>query len=527
MKHSLITTSFILLSAVALSACIGCQTNGEEYTVSVPSPAGIVQITNDLHQAYNPYLPSWEYIPDGEPHVFGDRLYVYGSHDAFNGSDFCINDYVGWSAPLTDLSDWRFEGVIYKATQDPRNADGDYHMCAPDCVQGKDGRYYIYYQLHKLQCTSVAVADSPAGPFEFYGYVQHPDGEPWGEKRGDSFVFDPAVLVDDDGKVYCYAGFAPTDYMRYVFKLRGNKVDGAVCLRLGDDMKTVIGEESFIVPGAKKAEGTAFEGHGFFEASSIRKIGAKYYYVYSSELSHELCYAVSDFPDKDFQYGGTIVSIADLGYKGNQALLNYTGNTHGGMVDIEGQWYIFYHRQTNKIKCSRQGCAEKIEILPNGTIPQVEVTSCGLNKGPLSGKGVYEARIACNLNGKDGILNSDDARKKDKNNDYPFFTQTGADRENTPDQFIANMKDGAWCGFKYFLFRGDESNIKVYVCGDATGTFKVSLKPGAEPVAEIAIQPTDHWVDFSADIKLPDGIAPLYFTYEGEGSLNFYAFEIR
>ena len=32
-------------------------------------------------QAFNPYLPSWEYIPEGEPYVFGDRVYVYGSHD--------------------------------------------------------------------------------------------------------------------------------------------------------------------------------------------------------------------------------------------------------------------------------------------------------------------------------------------------------------------------------------------------------------------------------------------------------------
>ena len=34
----------------------------------------------------NPYLPSWEYIPDGEPRVFGDRIYIYGSHDTA-GSD--------------------------------------------------------------------------------------------------------------------------------------------------------------------------------------------------------------------------------------------------------------------------------------------------------------------------------------------------------------------------------------------------------------------------------------------------------
>ena len=55
-------------------------------------------------QAFNPYLPSWEYIPDGEPYVFGDRVYVYGSHDYFNGYVFCMGDYMGWSAPVNDLS---------------------------------------------------------------------------------------------------------------------------------------------------------------------------------------------------------------------------------------------------------------------------------------------------------------------------------------------------------------------------------------------------------------------------------------
>lgn len=75
-------------------------------------------------QAVNPYLPSWEYVPDAEPRVFGDRVYIYGSHDLFNGADFCLGDYVCWSAPLDNLGDWKYEGVIYKASQDPRNKKG-------------------------------------------------------------------------------------------------------------------------------------------------------------------------------------------------------------------------------------------------------------------------------------------------------------------------------------------------------------------------------------------------------------------
>ena len=124
----------------------------------------------------NPYLPSWEYVPDGEPHLFGDRVYVYGSHDAFGAPIFCVNDYVCWSAPKDDLSDWRFEGVIYRKTQDPGNRLGIRSLYAPDVTQGPDGRYYLYYAFDFLGEMGVAGCDSPAGKYEFYGKVRHKDG---------------------------------------------------------------------------------------------------------------------------------------------------------------------------------------------------------------------------------------------------------------------------------------------------------------------------------------------------------------
>jgi hypothetical protein len=76
-------------------------------------------VTGMKKQGFNPYLPSWEYIPDGEPYLFNGRVYVYGSHDKFNGHVYCLGDYVCWSAPQDDLSDWRYEGVIYPKTNDP------------------------------------------------------------------------------------------------------------------------------------------------------------------------------------------------------------------------------------------------------------------------------------------------------------------------------------------------------------------------------------------------------------------------
>ena len=89
-------------------------------------------------QAVNPYLPLDEYVPDGEPRVFGDRLYIFGSHDRSHGRKFCMNDYVGWSAPCDNLADWRYEGVIYRKTDDPNNIEKE-AMYAPDVVADRTG----------------------------------------------------------------------------------------------------------------------------------------------------------------------------------------------------------------------------------------------------------------------------------------------------------------------------------------------------------------------------------------------------
>lgn len=86
-------------------------------------------------QVYNPFLPLNEYIPDGEPHVWGDRVYHYGSHDKEGGYTFCMQDYVVYSAPVKDLTSWRCEGITYRASQDPAYPELKY-MYAPDVVGG-------------------------------------------------------------------------------------------------------------------------------------------------------------------------------------------------------------------------------------------------------------------------------------------------------------------------------------------------------------------------------------------------------
>lgn len=476
-------------------------------------------------QAVNPFLPSWEYIPDGEPRLFGDRVYLYGSHDRYGGTKFCMNDYVCWSAPADDLSDWRYEGVIWRRTDDIGNRDGQLELYAPDCVQGPDGRYYLYYFLGKQSLIGVAVCSEPAGRFRFYGYVHYSDGVRLGEREKDTVQFDPGVYVEGD-QVFLYTGWCPA--VHEIHLSWGTKVNrsGAQVTRLEPDMITIKEAPKTIVPGIRRAGKTAFAAHPFFEASSMRKIKGKYYFIYSSHQGHELCYAVSDHPDRGFRFGGVLVSNGDIGLPGHtnpRTASNFTGNTHGSILELNGKYYIFYHRQTDRSQYSRQACAEELVMEADGRFRQAEMTSCGLNGRPLRGTGSYEARIACNL------------QKRRGNRFYlcfrflhPLelsFRQTGGDREDLPDQYIACMGNGCRAGFKYFRFSGSENRISVAFRGMAKGHFVVT--DGEQCAARIPVTPSVRWKQKEGRLRIRPGVRPLYFIYIGKGKIDFRQFSIR
>jgi len=532
-------------------------------------------------QVFNPYLPSYEYIPDGEPHVFGERVYIYGSHDRFHGAEFCLNDYICYSADVRDLSEWRYEGVIFKKEQDPRNQnipadapapkpgfsadkenlmDGDLNhpgihaLFAPDVVQGSDKRFYLFYCLDYLNGIGVAVCDEPAGEYVFLDFVRHKDGSILGEREGDLWQFDPGIFVDVDDTVYLYSGNGP------IRKEQENRHSiSSQVMKLEDDMVTIKEEPERLLPGILESEGTGFEGHEFFEASSIRRIHNKYYLVYSSVRSHELCYAISDQPDKGYQFGGTLIDIGDVFLDGRPEIetLNCLGNTHGGIECINGKWYVFYHRQSNRTSYSRQGCAEQIEIQEDGSIKQKEITSCGLNGGPLEGKGCYPAYICCQLTGKkpeNRFFSHPSVIKME----YPFLTQDipdvnpseemdRMDREN-PIQYIKNVAEDTVIGYKYFACK-DISKVCLWVRGNATGDMKVLCRPmisendkGKNKAEQgylsnednmrecgsvaINLQDDDGWQTALGTLTIPQGIHALYFAYHGEGSLSLSKFEL-
>lgn len=472
----------------------------------------------------NPFLPGWEYIPDVEPRVFGDRLYIYGSHDRFGGQGYCENEYVVWSAPLSDLTEWRMSPHRYFLEDDPSNTDKTQKGFAPDVVQGPDGRYYLYYCLSGTRQVSVAVSDSPDGPFTYLDLIREIDGTPYGGRPGSVFAFDPGILQDDDGTQWLYLGSAPVGDWRKRLEPTGMLIDGGYCVRMRD-MLTMEGETTLVLPGPCVAEGTGFEQHAFFEAISPRKIGGRYYLLYSSVLSHELCWAASDRPDGGFRFGGTVVSIGDVGLSPEP--LNYLGNTHGGMAQINGQWYVFYHRQTNLCQFARQCCAEPVHFDAEGNILQSPLTSGGL-EGVLPADGPHEARTACHLSSYKGTCVYSSRQPQPQMEDcHPYFTQSGSDRELLGDQHIARLSDGAWACFRWYAFTGAESSITLWARGAFEGTVQISLARGGDPVASVPVHPSADWQPFSGELSVPAGQHALYLTWQGTGHGDLTAFVIN
>ena len=479
----------------------------------------------------NPLFPLNEYVPDGEPHVFGDRVYLYGSHDEEGGTRFCMRDYTVWSAPVSDLTQWTNHGITYKKSQDPRSKNGclvDFY--APDCVCGNDGRYYLYYfaagpNTAAFGPMSVAVSDNPAGPFEYLADIRYNDGTPVLKY----LTNDPAV-INDGGRVYLYYGWGlGRDFRNKVFRPLYNFVLHKLCNRplkvikstlpsilscavvaLEDDMCTVKGEPKAVLDSKTSApKDSLLYRHAFYEAPSIRKFGDWYYLIYSSGENNELAYAMSRFPDHGFEYKGVLISNSDLGYKGNTKPKMPAGTIHGSVELINGEYYVFYHRCTNDTDFSRQACAEKIAMNADGTFNMAEVTTQGIGQ-PLISQGQYPAALCCNLYNKN---------KNYKKGRRAIITAMGG------QSFISRISDGTVIGYKYFDLRG-KCTLSV-ASRNARGCFKISTSPQSGGLGAIALNPSDEWAETSAEINFPCGTEALYFIYEGKSGAEFLKFGFK
>ena len=457
MKQKNIMKTVCLLGATACCAAMTTSCTQQAQTAKV-----------ELTTVGNPYLPLWEHIPDGEPYVFEDpdnpgkyRVYVYGSHDNLI-TEYCGRDQVVWSASVDSLNRWRYDGVILVVD---KNRDGEKFdsagtadvLYAPDVTMTTDATGKKTYWLFPNDQTGyrnglIAKSDRPDGPFEVCNWSKKNPNQVDGVLQ-----FDPAVFVDDDGRVYGYWGFERSYAAEF-------------------DPQTM----ATVKPGTKVVEdmisGRNQQGRfKFFEASSIRKIKDKYVFIYSRfteegefglpSSNYTLAYCYSDAPLGPWTYGGTIIDGRgrEKDEQGNViASATPDGNTHGSICEINGQWYVFYHRQTGTNEYARQAMVAPIEVkVEEGKGGKVEISEGEYNSNGFALDGLdpfecHSAGICCWYTGP-----------KPATHEWPnntFYGSYVAAGYGTDDKFdapydlknntnlVVNNTDGSIVGYKYFNF---------------------------------------------------------------------------
>lgn len=497
--------------------------------------------------AQNPYLPLWEFIPDGEPYLFEDpdkpgeyRVYIYGSHDMIK-TDYCGRDQVVWSAPANDLTNWRYDGIIFKSDRDANGKllreDGTADVLfAPDVAlkTNPDGTktYYLYPNNQAGgRKTMIAKSDRPDGPFTVCNWKEGSATETSGVLE-----FDPAAFVDDDGRVYGYWGFTQS----FAAELDPQT------------MCTVKPGTSIIadmIPG--KDNDQTFR---FFEASSIRKIKDKYVFIYSRwtrdgefglpDTNYTLGYCYSDSPLGPWKYGGTIIDGRARGKDINGKTIptaSSTGNTHGSILEVNGQWWVFYHRQTGDTEYSRQAMVAPISVsVEEGkggkvTISEGEYTSEGFATEGLNPLHRTPAGLACYLIGP----KPDDVSYPYKHHFGSYLlpvyldpnSYQGPSSQKVPFMPVVNNTDGSTVGYKYFNFnalgKARQASLTLHLQPlGIDGKIKVLTgspyeKKGGKVIGTVEISSTMKQEDTNITIPLKgtkgmNGKQPLYFVFSSD-----------
>lgn len=276
--------------------------------------------------------------------VDGDRLYVYMTDDHIYKSDGtpvgdgdymdCKNVSVISSEDLVNWTDHGAQPVAgaWGAAGPAKWASNMWAPCAAHkTIDGKE-KYFLYF-ADNSNGIGVLTADSPYGPW------QQPDGmnqlisrsTPNCKSQDVPWLFDPAVLIDDDGKAYLYFGGG-------VDGLEQSDPGSARCVQLGDDMISIVGTPQAINPPY------------LFEDAGINKVGDKYLYSYCSNWTGNdgpgvanIAYMESDNPLGPFTYVGRCFdNPGGAGWAGGG------GNNHHSIVKFRGKYYILYHTRTLK-----------------------------------------------------------------------------------------------------------------------------------------------------------------------------------
>ncbi len=290
-------------------------------------------------------LVSYRYLADPGSLVLDGRVYLYNSNDDDNaeGGGYSMHSIVCVSS--SDMKNWTDHGIVFEV---PANASWAGNSWAPQPV-ARDGIVYLYFG-NNASGVGVATSMTPTGRSEdARGSVLVNASTP-GASGPNSWLFDPGILIDDDGKAYLAFG--------------GNGETNARIIQLGSDLTSVSGSAAQLAP------------KGFFEAAFLFKRNDLYYFAYSTNPANgvRIDYLTSSSPMSGYTYRGVIA---------DQPPIN-NNNNHASEFEFNGQWYHAYH---NRIVATEAGtpttykrniALEVLNFETDGTIREVTYTTDGV-----------------------------------------------------------------------------------------------------------------------------------------------------
>ena len=360
-------------------------------------------------------------------------------------------------------------------------------------IDGKP-KFFLYF-ADNGGGIGVVCADSPVGPFRDelgHGLIRR-DMENCGNVE---WLFDPAVLMDDDGKAYIYFGGG-------VPKGMAAHPGTGRCAQLGDDMMSLTDVPKVI------------DAPYLFEDSGIHKFGDTYFYTYCTNFSvdeegtkeygfnnGEICVMTSKSPLGPFTFKERIL-------KNPQFYYGVGGNNHHAIFKFKDQWYICYHsrmleKEQGILHGYRSTSIDEFTPAADGTIGDIKMT---LN----SRKQVGHLDPFKKINGATfAVMGGVDTAPADE----------VSEKYGCGNLLLTAIDTGDFVKLEGVDF-GDKGASKVKATvktNGKEGSIRVTVGyPNRTVIAYIPVK-GDGTVTCEAAIETPvTGVQDVYFTFSGEG----------
>ncbi|MHA7966512.1 glycoside hydrolase family 43 protein [Paenibacillus sp. CAU 1782] len=438
--------------------------------------------------------------------VFDGRVYLYNTYDVFeydaegNVKDNSYSSINRLSVISSDdLVNWTDHGYINVAGREGA-AKWATQSWAPAAahkvIDGKD-QFFLYF-ANNASHIGVLVGDSPTGPW------RDPIGKPLITRetpgvKDVTWLFDPAVLVDDDGKAYIYFGGG-------IPEGQAAMPNTARVMELGVDMTSVVGEAA-VIPAPF-----------MFEDSGINKVNGLYYYTYCTNFiqevrtadsppAGEIAYMVSENPMGPWSYKGTIL-------KNPGHFFGVGGNNHHVIFQFQESYYIAYHAQTlskamGQPKGYRSTHLNQVVFEDNGDIREIVANFEGVAQ--VRHLDPYELTDAATIGWSAGIATE---------------LVEAASEKKGPSLIVTDIHNGDWVAVSGADFGEGAASFAASAAGGEGGIIELRLdNPEGEKIGQVTVTPSangDSWQEWRTEVSGAAGIRDLYLVFKGKEEVPLF-----